>query len=412
MHGVTESNDSTKSDGYDQEVLENSGKEQEDSKEGKKARVDKKKKQFAWQKAKGDIDAPIKNQQKRPGAEFELKQKRAYKDSNSLEAEQKAIDKKADGFEIQKGNKSKAGLIIPEAQKKTKNTFELNQSKVEKNNLTSQQQGSSADRSIRTDDESSAESARIKSTVAREIIPGKIKLTEQEDLFKQTVNKALKGSCEEPDTEVLIKIEETQQMGVIPIDSAKIHGYFLVGRGGIGFSLGTGFLDFLAESIEKELAAKGIDVQCQKPFLVETESFDFDQWAQTVENFTVFEQSGREEIALTFVPTRDRIPHLVDSEANPDMAKIEIEKLSTNIPVPFNSYIHLKKNDKFFLYLKTGNKILPRQKEMFQKQNNTRLHINKEDFAKFQKYVAEELVQTLIDQLRMNKRKSSDDEAA
>ncbi|MCB0407713.1 MAG: hypothetical protein KDD34_05865, partial [Bdellovibrionales bacterium] len=194
----------------------------------------------------------------------------------------------------------------------------------------------------------------------------------------------------------------------IPIDSQKIHGYFFVGRGGIGFHLGTVFLDTLAESIERELALQGIDVHCQKPFLVQTDKFHFQEWAETVENFTVFEQSEREEIALTFVPTKDRIPNLIDSNANPDMAIVQIHHISTENPLDFNSYLHFKKNGKFFLYIKEGNKMLPRQKEKLQKRSkNTDLHINKEDFEKFKKHVATAIIQDLIKAIKSSKEKKS-----
>lgn len=417
---------------YYQDVLKNAGSSlSEEERQAKKARVEAKKKAFPWQKDKPDENVPIKNQKNRPGASFDLSQKRTKLQPDADEPQASSGPKDKPHFDLQQGEKSKTNMHIPEAEEKQKNKppeaseLELSKKKNFDTETSDKINKKMSEESLDTNNEKVGGSEpegfqgaeKKKKRVSKEFVGNKRKLTKEEDKFKESVHKALKESCEEPDPSVLIEIEEIEQLGVIPVDSQKIHGYFLVGRGGIGFSLGTIFLEILSEAVEKHLAMQGIDIHCQKPFLVETENFDLDQFAEKVENFTLFEQSGREEIAVTFVPTKDRIPHLQDSESSPDMAKISAAHLSTQFPINVDSFIFLEKNNRFYKYLKAGSKILQRQKDklLSKEKGPSGLHINKQEFEKFKQYVAEILIFELVSKVNSESDDgggSSDDEAA
>ena len=421
-------------DSYFQDVLKNAGSTMtEEEKAAKKARVEAKKKAFPWQKDKNADDVPIKDQKNRPGASFDLSQKKNKYQPDADEPLVASGGKTKSHFDIQQGEKNKTGMYIPEAEERKKQGLPDIPEAGEAGKKKSFEQGASDNLNKKmSEDGTSTESGKVsgneettsvgsgekKKRVNKEFVPQGKKLSKEEDKFKESVHKALKESCEEPDPQVVIEIEEIEKVGVIPVDSQKIHGYFLVARGGIGFSLGTIFLEILSEAVEKHLAMQGIDIHCQKPFLVDTEDFDLDKFAEKIENFTIFEQSGREEIAVTFVPTKDRIPHLQESESSPDMARISAAHLSTEFPINVDSFIFLKKNNRFYKYLNAGAKILPRQKEklLSKESGASALHINKGEFERFKQYVAEILIYELVTQVNTDDDSgdegSSDDEAA
>lgn len=378
----------------------------------KKERVLKKKKSFPWQKSPEVEETPIKKQENRPGASFDLRQEKTDVKTKEPEFEL-PLKKEKDGFsESEARAKSKIADSVPEEEEKksrSENDLSYGSKKINKENNEENSPEKKNSKNSTAEEASSKDRKHVKRSVTLE----KKKLSEKESVFKKTVIKALTETCNDPDPEVIIRIEDTDEIGIIPVDSKEFHGYFVVGRGGIGFSLGTVFLQMLAENIEKNLALQNIDVHCLKPFVLNTDSFSFEAWTQIVENFTIFEQTEREEIALTFVPTKHRMPHIIDSEKNNQMTIIDPEHLSTKTPVEFNSYIHFEKNKKFYLYLKEGGKLLPRQKKkLTHGEKASNLHINKEDFEKFQRYVASKLINDLIKSLpTLNKTNKKDDAA-
>ncbi len=416
---------------YYQNVLKNSGSQMtEEEKSAKKARVESKKKAFPWQKQKDEEDIPIKNQKNRPGATFEINQKRNKFQPDADDPLISEGKKSKPRFDIQHGEKSKNNVHISEmeekkkqrdedilsAEEKQKKKFNQNSSEKINKKMSGENEEYGVNKISNKETLDSIGNTKNKKNFSESIVAeGKI-LSEEEDKFKESVHRALKESCKNPDPNVRIEIKEIEKVGVIPVDSQKIHGYFLVGRGRVDLKPDIDFLKVLSEAVEKQLASQGINVHCQKSFFVETENFDLDQFSKKIENFTIFEQSGPEEIAVTFVPTKSRIPHLQDSDKSSDMARISAVHLSTQFPINVNSYIYLKKNDRFYKYLNAGSKILPRQKEkLISKEGGASgLHINKNEFEKFKQYVAEILVYELITKVKSEKNDSEDssDEAA
>ncbi|MEO0336327.1 MAG: hypothetical protein AAF202_08025, partial [Pseudomonadota bacterium] len=164
-------------------------------------------------------------------------------------------------------------------------------------------------------------------------------LTESEDKFKRLMKEALKSATSEADPDIKIDIDDVEKIGVIPMNSSMISGYVVISRSGIGFDLGSDLLDTLLEAIETTFSTQGIEVTCQSPFIMETQKFTFDFWRENMGLFTIFEQSQREEIALTFLQTSESVPEMVISKPDPNMVTIQVKDIDIEIPVEFKTYL-------------------------------------------------------------------------
>jgi hypothetical protein len=412
-------------------------------------------KMYPWQKEEAPQEDAIKNQNSRPGASFEMKQSRKDLEKGSEEKEKQNKDSKQAGLGLQKGSKLSEGPDITAEAAKGKE-FEFSQdgpkqkaadaagsdantgkqkhtesdgedhdgksnqganaeglSAKSKNSQQDETDSAAKDKSHEDENPDSAKTER--SDPSRDLrdepqqkdaaqadgsdrVP-KGQLTESEDKFKRLMKEALKASTQEADPDVRIPIEDVEKIGVIPLNSAMISGYVVLSRGGIGFEIGSDLLDTMMLAIETTFSSQGFDVHCQKPFLVQTQQFTFDFWQDNVGLFTIFEQSQSEEIALTFLQTVESVHEMKVSKADPSMVTIQVEDIDIDIPVDFKTYIYLEKNNKFYKYLNDGRNLLPRQKHKLSANKKTKeMHIARQDFQRFQQYLARNLINQLLKQ--------------
>ncbi|NQY99142.1 MAG: hypothetical protein HRT45_00565 [Bdellovibrionales bacterium] len=415
-------------------------------------------KMYPWQKDEKPQEDAIKNQDTRPGASFEMKQSRKDLQKGSEEKEKQRLQKDEKSLGLQKGDKKKDGPDLTQEAAKGKggefsqegpNSKKPNQANAE--GLSSKekgaQQGANEDgfnkkaqaenqlgadakskkdanegdfasgkshpsRGLRESDskkskeqtsenEKAAQKKKLKEASLDGVPKGELK--ESEDKFRSLMKEALKAATSEADPDVKIEIEDVEKIGVIPINTSILSGYVVISRSGIGFELGSDLLDTLLMSIESTFSAQGIDVTCQNPFIMDTEKFTFDFWKDNVGLFTIFEQSQREEIALTFLQTSESVPEMKVSKADPNMVTIQVNDIDIDMPVDFKTYIYLEKNQKFYKYLNDGRNILPRQKDKLAANKKTReLHIARDDFKRYQQYLARNLIKSLLQQAFKN----------
>lgn len=93
-------------------------------------------------------------------------------------------------------------------------------------------------------------------------------------------------------------------------------------------------------------------------------------------------------IGVAFFPTQDPIPSAEARDDEQQMLDIWVKDLEVSHPVTFKAYLHLTKNQKYYLYLRNGRTLLPEQKERLDKSNIERLHIKSIDAKNFKIFVA------------------------
>lgn len=411
-------------------------------------------KMYPWQKEEEPQEDAIKNQETRPGASFEMKQSRKENNNGGDEdSSQKPVeDPSSDGFQKaknsqdapdltqdgvkkgsadfeQSGPDKKSPLMAesegpgagPEVgqqeeeqanakaknqphdlepgESRSKNNSEAGDSFSSKKKNQESLEGEGTDPKENEQGKAQDRDRKNKQEAGRADSTSKGELKESENKFKKLMKQALRTATSEADPSVKIDIEDVEKIGVIPMNSRMMSGYVVVSRSGIGFDLGVDLLDTLLEAIETTFSAQGVDVTCQNPFVMDTQKFTFEFWKNNVGLFTIFEQSQREEIALTFLQTSESVPEMKVSKADPDMVAIGVKDINIDVPVEFTTYIYLEKNNKFYKYLNDGRNMLPRQKDKLAANKATKeLHIARHDFKRYQQYLAKILIDKLLKQ--------------
>ena len=70
------------------------------------------------------------------------------------------------------------------------------------------------------------------------------------------------------------------------------------------------------------------------------------------------------------------------------MCKVNVIDISIDEPVTFKAYLHLKENDKFYLYLRNGRKIQPEQKQRLEANEISEVFMKTVDVENFRMFLA------------------------
>ena len=187
-------------------------------------------------------------------------------------------------------------------------------------------------------------------------------------------------------TQPLPKMKTVKELMVVPIDSQETYGYGVVTLS-MPIAEAEGILEKFTIQLARQIQDMKIPVELEETFVIATPEFRF---LDAVGSNGVFGEiqsfpSGT-EIAFGFFKTPFRIQ---PPEAEDDtMTKIDVESISTEIPVNFKAYVRMARNDKYLLYLKDGRKLLERQKKTLKRHNVLVFHVSKHELVKFRAYTA------------------------
>jgi hypothetical protein len=200
-----------------------------------------------------------------------------------------------------------------------------------------------------------------------------------QDFMRQMINDLadlLKNSVE--------PIEATsKEVCVISVDSPELHGYavFAVPLSG---PQKIQFAKQIAAVMPKTLSAGTVSLSPPIiiPFL--QKSFKgIEQHASFIETLNVGTPA---ETGVAFFKTEQRLP--IPRRNTDKMSRIPIREISPDIPVNFETYLQMTRNNKYLLYLRTGRKLMQRQRMSLLENDVLEFHISEKEEAKFRAYMA------------------------
>ncbi|NJL24467.1 MAG: hypothetical protein HC902_04400 [Calothrix sp. SM1_5_4] len=85
------------------------------------------------------------------------------------------------------------------------------------------------------------------------------------------------------------------------------------------------------------------------------------------------------------------------------MYGIGIDDISTDQPVTFKAYLHLRKNQKYFLYLRNGRQLQPEQKKRLKYRSIDNIYMKSVDVENLRMYLAASFLnETIRDKTKLN----------
>ncbi len=183
-------------------------------------------------------------------------------------------------------------------------------------------------------------------------------------LIERAVQAALNKICK-PATDEPASVGKIEQVGVFPVDSPTLPGYLVIAWPHNDMQAIEPFFNKVQEVLSATFIEMNLQAGLESGFFVTLPSVDFGDWASKNSAFSFSTSHGTEEIGVAFFATKRPIPKPKVIE-DKSMYSIALEHIPAEAPVTFKVYLHFKKNEKYFLYLRNGRQMQTKQKERLQ----------------------------------------------
>lgn len=216
--------------------------------------------------------------------------------------------------------------------------------------------------------EEGGEAAAIKEARAQEVRrqaarAGKLNTPSAHSMIEAAVQTALAKICQAGE-ENPQQVEKIENVGVFPIDSPALPGYLVLAWPNAEPRAEEAFFQLAHESLRNAFHDNGVPAKIEQGFFVQIPQVDFIQWTnQAAFNLSLTHRD--KELAVAFFSLPKGLPKAKQVEGQ-QMFSISVDHISTDRPVTFKAYLHLQKNNKYFLYLRNGRQLQPEQQKRLQ----------------------------------------------
>jgi hypothetical protein len=204
-------------------------------------------------------------------------------------------------------------------------------------------------------------------------------------VIERAVQTALERVCQ-PSEDALQIVEKIENVGVFPIDSPFMPGYLVLAWPNAEPRAEEAFFRLAQESLRNIFEESGIQGSVEQGFFVQIPQVDFEQWTSQAAFNVKFRHRDR-ELAVAFFKLSGPMPKAQPVDGN-QMYSIGVKHVSTERPVTFKAYLHLKKNNKYFLYLRNGRQLLPEQQQRLEESHIKDFYMKSIDVENFRSFLA------------------------
>lgn len=222
-----------------------------------------------------------------------------------------------------------------------------------------------------------------------------------DEVAKDPGSLILKGTRDAMDKACIIterkrKIEMATNVACILVESGRFSGY-LVAAMAQHLTIDVQFVEKIRSRLFKFLSENGENLANNETMPIRIKQVPFAAWA--VEHAEFLRKSVHEgnEVAMAFFPHADLKAEIAPSP-DEEMAAVKINDIRTDVPVEFNLYVHLPRNNRYVLYTPQGGVFLGEQKSRLVNQGVTQLHILRMELQNLDKYRAQNFLNDKIDE--------------
>lgn len=181
-------------------------------------------------------------------------------------------------------------------------------------------------------------------------------------VLERAVTSALHRVCKRTPGAKTRPLGVLTKVAVFPVDSGSMPGYLVMGLEQDENKIEDFFLRTCEVALREEMSAMNVPAQIESGFWVHVPEVSFHIFTQGKAEFQVVLPHEEGEVGVGFFP-RPGLPKPQVYAENKDMLSIAVDDISTEHPVNFKAYLHLKKNKKYYLYLRNGRVMQPEQKK-------------------------------------------------
>lgn len=204
-------------------------------------------------------------------------------------------------------------------------------------------------------------------------------------LIEKAVMGALMRICQS--SEEPTALEAVDQVGVFPVDSPSMPGYLVIAWPHEVIATREAFFKLAQDTLQSVFAEMGVKAKLEPGFFVQLPVVEFMNWTAEKANFTFSLPHGPQELGVAFFSSKEPLPKARQLE-DQAMYSIKLDHISTEQPVNFKAYLHLKKNRKYFLYLRNGRQLAPEQKARLKNKHVADLSVKSVDIENLRMFLA------------------------
>ncbi|WP_413582151.1 hypothetical protein [Bdellovibrio sp. HCB288] len=213
-------------------------------------------------------------------------------------------------------------------------------------------------------------------------------------LILQGTREAMEKSCFI--TEKKHHVEQPTNVACILVESGRFSGY-LVAAMAEHLTINLQFYEQIRTRLFKFLSENGENMENKETMPIKIKQVPFAAWAVEYADFLRKSVHEGNEVAMAFFPRED-VKAEISSSADEEMAAIKIQEMRENVPVEFNLYVFLPRNNRYVLYTPEGGVFLSEQKNRLINQGITHMHVLRMELQNLDKYRAQNYLNDKIDQ--------------
>lgn len=188
-------------------------------------------------------------------------------------------------------------------------------------------------------------------------------------------------------------IDEVSTVGIVSLQSQDLNGYLVIGAS-TTLKDEEDFIIHFKKKLESDLNLGDKDYLLERIVSCEVPRVDFYNFAKNKGKLVLSEVHHGAEFCVAFFENKNPIPTVKETIGH-FKSQIDIDDLPVDESLTFNSYLHLKKNQKYFMFLRGSNFLQEKQKEKLQK-NNVSLFIDRSDIEKYKDFYIQNFIKQLV----------------
>lgn len=209
-----------------------------------------------------------------------------------------------------------------------------------------------------------------------------------EEVLSQTMNG-------ETVTEAPTPLGYISRVGVFPVESATMPGYIVVATA-MALRDRDEMLRRLEQNLRDGLKAQKFSGQIQEGFTINIPVVEFGPWVKDKATFALSFVHEGFDVSAAFFAHPGPLPKVREVGSN-GMLAVDVDQITTQDPVTFKAYLYMKKNAKYFLYLRNGRRLQKEQKARLKDSNVKDLFMKNVDKENIRMFLAASFLRLLIE---------------
>lgn len=203
-------------------------------------------------------------------------------------------------------------------------------------------------------------------------------------VLEQATQEALNTSTEYGNKTEVPPLEENSNFSCISVNSQRYNGYLLA-AGSSDNHLDEEFIKKIKTRVMDFLESKGEHIYDQNDLDINVHKINYSEWGEEEAEFFRRSIHQGEEIGMAFFESQE-VKHPLFIREDEDMLCLSIDSIFEDMPIEFDLYIYLKKNEKYVKITKQGGKLFSDQKQKLLSSGFKEMHVpvsQKENLVKY-----------------------------